>query len=94
MTDKHEASHLPSVRAGLRPTAREASGRGGGARDQPGKPLTEPDKRTGWRLSAAGSTRTAVPEAGSRQSARVYPALPQALALQRPSDSWRAPISS
>lgn len=94
MTDKHEASHLPSAHAGLQPTAGEPSGGGGGARDQPGKPAHGARQALGCGLMALQAAQgTAVQEAGSRRSACVYPALPQALALQRPSDSWCPPIS-
>lgn len=92
MTDKCEASHLPS---GLRPSAGnlQAGGRGG-ARDQPEKPAHGARQAQGCGLTALQAAHgTAAQEAGTPGSAHVYPALPRAPALQQPSERWRAPIS-
>lgn len=92
VTDKCEASHLPS---GLRPSAGnlQAGGRGG-ARDQPEKPAHGARQAQGCGLTALQAAHgTAEQEAGTPGSAHVYPALPRAPALQQPSERWRAPIS-
>lgn len=88
---KHPTCRLRVLVSGQRP---EPSGGGGGARDQPGKPAHGARQALGCGLMALQAAQgTAAQEAGSQRSASVYPALPQALALQRPSDSWRPPIS-